>query len=316
MAVAESPCPLCRSIGARTVGAVRRVDLIDRYRAIGVQVEAELPAAAAIELRRCGECDLEFFDPPAAGSADLYRQLETFDWYYEPEKPEFSIALGLIPDGASVLEVGSGAGAFAVRLPVRCRYVGLELNPSAAAKAKAAGIDVRVETLDEHLAANGSRYDVVCSFQVLEHVPDPRGFLSGCARAVEAGGQVLIGVPSADSFASSLPDFILDMPPHHVTRWSDRCLREAASPAGLEFAQVLPERLRSVHASAFWTARLLRRAYACVGRVPPLMATAFGSRMVLKGAAYAGTALARLQPMPSRHRGIAVVAVYRKAATS
>lgn len=316
MGIEKTSCPLCGSSGNRTVGAVRRADLVDRYRAIGVRIEAELPEVAAIELRRCDRCDLEFFDPRAAGSADLYRQLETFDWYYEAEKPEFSIALGLIPEGASVLEVGSGAGAFAARLPARCRYVGLELNASAAAKAVSAGIDVRVETLDEHLAANSSRYDAVCSFQVLEHVFDPRGFLSGCARAVEAGGQVLIGVPSADSFASSLPDFILDMPPHHVTRWSDRCLRKAASHAGLEFAQLLPERLRPIHASAFWAARLLRIAYACVGRAPPLMATALGSRVLLKGAAVAGAAIARLQPMRSHHRGIAVVALYRKAATS
>lgn len=316
MKIDDPRCPLCRSFEVLAVGAVRRADLVDRYRAIGVQIESELPAASTIDLRRCRQCDLEFFDPPAAGSSDLYRQLESFDWYYEAEKPEFSIALDLIPEGANVLEVGSGAGAFAARLPARCRYVGLELNASAAAKARSAGIDVRVESLDEHLATHASRYDVVCSFQVLEHVSDPRGFLSGCAHAAKSGGRILIGVPSADSFAGSLPDFILDMPPHHVTRWSDRCLRAAASQAGLEFVQLLPESLRSVHAPSFWAARLLRTAYAAVGRVPPLMAIAPASRLLLKGAAYAGAVAARFQPMPSRHRGIAVVAVYGKAAAS
>lgn len=310
----DSTCPLCQSVGARIRGTARRADLVDRYRAIGVNVESELPAVDVIELRRCGKCDLEFFHPMAAGSEDLYRQLQVFDWYYEPEKPEFSIALRLIPDGASVLEVGSGAGAFAARLPARCRYVGLELNASAAAQAQAAGLDVRVETLDQHLAEPGRRYDVVCSFQVLEHVSDPRGFLAACGRGVGNSGRVLIGVPAADSFARSLPDFILDMPPHHVTRWSDRCLSEAAQHSGLEFVRLLPESLRPVHAAAFWTAKQLRLAYACVGRAPPLMATAPATRLLLKVAGLVGAAIARLRPMPSRHRGIAVVAVYRKAA--
>ena len=298
------------------MGAVRRTDLVDRYRAIGVNIEAELPAADTVELLRCANCDLEFFDPMAAGSADLYRQLQVFEWYYEPEKPEFEIALGLIPDGASVLEVGSGNGAFAARLLPGCRYVGLELNAEAAARARAAGLDVRTETLEEHLATEGARYDVVCSFQVLEHVSDPRGFLSGCARGIRAGGQVLIGVPAADSFAGGLPNFVLDMPPHHVTRWTDRCLRAAAPLVALEFVQLVPEQLRSVHAAAFWTSRLLQKLYAVVGRSPPLTMTSPSARLLLKAAGLGGALLARLPHTLSRHRGIAVVAVYRGAGPS
>jgi hypothetical protein len=79
-------------------------------------------------------------------------------------------AQGLLPrDAHSVLEIGAGLGAFASILSDRFDYVGLEPDEESqlVANARARG-KVRRETAEEHEGT----YDLVCAFEVLEHLED------------------------------------------------------------------------------------------------------------------------------------------------
>jgi SAM-dependent methyltransferase len=167
----------------------------------------------------CRHCGLRFFDPAPVGDGRFYAALEGFPWYYRDRKWEHRKALQDIPEGGRVLDIGCGEGAF-LELAVKKRAccTGLELNEVAVGIGRTRGLNIVIETVEEHVRHHCGVYDAVCAFQVLEHIPSPRSFLKAMCTAVKSGGRVIIGVPNRRSYLR-LTYNVLDMPPHHVTRW-------------------------------------------------------------------------------------------------
>jgi SAM-dependent methyltransferase len=105
----------------------------------------------------------------------------------------------LLPAEASrVLEIGAGMGSFGALLAQRYDYVGLEPDDNsyevAVRRVGAAGL-VLNETVEE--VELQELFDVMCAFEVLEHIEDDRGALAGWLRHVSPGGYVLLSVPFA-----------------------------------------------------------------------------------------------------------------------
>ncbi len=241
----ERICPACHANDTEAVDSVDREDLIRSYRQKGIDVSAYLHGAS-VTLCHCNHCELGFFDPACVGDGRFYEQLQTQDWYYQDDKPEYAHAAKLVHPDSSVLEIGCGKGAFRRWLPQSIRYTGLEFNDEAVQKAHAAGLDVRKQPVEEHAAAN-PRYDVVCAFQVLEHVEHPKQFFHACVQVLKPGGILMIAVPAQDSFLAIAPNSPLNMPPHHVTRWTDRALTHLAYSEGLQRTDIWHEPVASFH---------------------------------------------------------------------
>ena len=104
------------------------------------------------------------------------------------------------PDGyaGEILDLGCGAGLLAEAL-ARAGYpvLGLDAAPAAiaAAEAHAMGQDLplryrtgRIETL----IAEQLTFPVISALEVIEHVPDPAGFLEGLRTALMPGGLLVI----------------------------------------------------------------------------------------------------------------------------
>jgi SAM-dependent methyltransferase len=102
---------------------------------------------------------------------------------------------------------------------------------------KELGLDVHTARLSEaeaDLAAE--RFDAVCAFHVVEHLPDPLGAMQLIRRTLRPGGHLLIEVPNAQSRAARRQGKRwkpLDLP-HHLGHHSPASLRELLSRAGLE----------------------------------------------------------------------------------
>jgi SAM-dependent methyltransferase len=94
-----------------------------------------------------------------------------------------------LEDVERVLEVGAGEGAVGARLARRYDYVGVEPDPRSRARARE-----RVETVLEELP-DGS-FDLVCAFEVLEHVADDRAELRAWRDRLRPGGWLLVSVPA------------------------------------------------------------------------------------------------------------------------
>jgi ubiquinone/menaquinone biosynthesis C-methylase UbiE len=93
---------------------------------------------------------------------------------------------------ASVLEVGCGTGLMLERLKPIARSVhGADLSPGMLEKARERGFDVVCAPATE-LPFENDRFDLVCSFKVLAHVPDIGKALEEMARVVKPGGHLAL----------------------------------------------------------------------------------------------------------------------------
>jgi 2-polyprenyl-3-methyl-5-hydroxy-6-metoxy-1,4-benzoquinol methylase len=215
-------CPLCCSSGTQPVQILGVETLIAEWaRNFQIDVRSQYHSVSQIELRRCPDCGLSFFLPESlSGSGELYSQLERFDWYYMARKWEYDVALEDLRGCKRVLEVGCGSGGFMIlsRSDGAAEIEGLEQNTKAIQEARDRGLRVNEATVEEAAIKSPAAYDAVCSFQVLEHVARPREFLQACCSLLRPGGRLLLGLPNADSFIRH--EFnVLDMPPHHMSRW-------------------------------------------------------------------------------------------------
>lgn len=261
-------CPICKDVEATPVATTSRAELITRWqRMLRVNISDELIGLDTIPEWRCPHCGLQFFPAEGAGSAHLYEQLCRFPWYYMPAKWEHEMAIADLRKSDRVLEVGCGAGAFVARLrKAGWDASGLELNDAAVAEAQGVGIPVTNELIGTVAEERPGSYDMVCSFEVLEHVADPYAFIDEQVRALCVGGRLAIGVPNQDSYIRR-EDNLLNMPPHHVTRWSAQALRHLADVFPLRMVRVATEPLQRYHVSGY--ARVLvdpLRRFALPGR--------------------------------------------------
>lgn len=203
-------------------------DIIDFYlKWPGINVQKYMGTVEFIDLYRCQSSGYRFYYPfSLAGDEEFYQELQTFPWYYVEEKWEHDMALEMIQPHDLVLEVGCGSGAFLQRLSseVGAQGIGLELNQHAVNIAKGRDLEVYPELLEDHMPLNEEKYDVVCSFQVLEHVSNVKEFLDMKLSVLKPGGKLIIAVPNNGSFMRHLHGWSTNMPPHHLGLWNKESL--------------------------------------------------------------------------------------------
>ncbi len=112
-------------------------------------------------------------------------------------------------EGADVLDAGCGVGYGSAHLAeVAARVVGVDVSEDAIAHARAhyAGAHASFETMDvTALEFPDDSFDVVCSFETLEHLREPPQAVREAARVLRAGGVYVVSTPRADRTCSS-PD--------------------------------------------------------------------------------------------------------------
>lgn len=258
-------CPLCHSVDANVIGKWSTGQIAELYRSLKVNVVKEFGAVEEIALCECSRCGIQHFVPSISGSEAFYDALQAHDWYYLEEKPEYVFASKHVTDKSKILEVGCGVGAFH-RYIGEMPYTGLDLNSKAIEQGRNKGLDLRCETVQQHSPMHQQGYDVVCGFQVLEHVVDVRDFLTACLRCLKPGGRLILSVPAAESYLAYLT-CATDFPPHHLTRWPKRTYEFIAREFALKLIAFEHEALSDCHVrfvanqlvGLWWHARQLDR---------------------------------------------------------
>jgi SAM-dependent methyltransferase len=304
-------CPLCCVSNTSLVETFAFTQLRRLYRK---QMKLDLGHRdlSAIDLRRCDACDLRFYDPVFSGDEEFYGALQKADWYYLSEKQEYDFAAQYISSEDRVLELGAGRGAFAAKVRPRS-YVGLELSAAAASQARQRGIEVYKHSVEEHAKEHAGNYDVVCSFQVLEHIPDPRNFIESSLKCLKSGGKLIFSVPREDGFLGRQSNNALNMPPHHSTRWSDTALRAIAGLFHLQIVAFGYDMLSDLHVRSYSVGLIQNGLNNLLHRRQRSMDALFDSVVVKAPIRLCSLFLEKsLQDRALRPAGHSVTVVYRK----
>jgi len=93
----------------------------------------------------------------------------------------------------AVLEAGCGSTSH-IRIPHASRYTGIDI--SARQLARNSRLDEKILGDLQSYPLPEQRFDVVVSWDVLEHLPDPQAALHNLCRATAAGGLLVLAAPN------------------------------------------------------------------------------------------------------------------------
>lgn len=144
-----------------------------------------------------------------------------------------------LPPNADILEVGSGTGANLDLLADFGKVVALEMRPEAIALAQqrcgSAGkqISMKQGTCPQDLPALSQKFDLICLFDVLEHIEQDRESLAGLAVLLKPTGTLMLTVPAYQWMWGPH-----DVHLHHKRRYSKRSLSSRCAHAGLSISRM------------------------------------------------------------------------------
>lgn len=136
---------------------------------------------------------------------------------------------------ARMLEIGPGVGAFGARAAALYTNLGVERNWESAVKAAAAvqPLGGAVICGDEACLRESAKFDLICAFEVLEHIEDDLAALCTWRRHLADGGKVLLSVPALQRrFGPS------DKRVGHFRRYDPGTLAETMQRAGLHVLEM------------------------------------------------------------------------------
>lgn len=145
------------------------------------------------------------------------KQLQQDHWWFRGRRAVLRSLLMDIPLAAQgrILEVGCGPGANIELLRQFGEVAALE--PDADCRAYVAsryGMEVATGSLPHDIPFEPSEFDLICAFDVVEHVEDDRAALDALARLLRPGGWLLTTVPAYPSLWSAH-----DVAHHHKRRY-------------------------------------------------------------------------------------------------
>ncbi len=254
----DTSCPVCGSALAPVGRSYSVEELFSLWEPMhrfsdGVAVQHR-EQSSSTRLHVCPGCLLGIYLPRIIGTRAFYEELGANMEYYSDSKWDFTVALRDCKACDSLIEIGCGPGSFLRLASQKVPQVyGTELNEDARRVAQSQGFSAFgaadiPERLRGHLAA-------AFSFHVLEHVEDPMAFMRELCSWIRPGGKIGLSVPNQDGPVKYIDPCIMNMPPHHATRWRLPTLRILADRLGMEIKRVAyePLLLRShYYYSSYW----------------------------------------------------------------
>ena len=137
-----------------------------------------------------------------------------------------------IPKHARILEVGSGTGGNLEMLTYFGQVSAMEMDPVALDLTKQktrVRIDLRPGRCPDEIPFKDERFDLICLFDVLEHIPDDAATLSALNGLLTQNGRLLLTVPAYRWLWGPHDTFL-----HHQRRYSANELRTKLRTAGFQ----------------------------------------------------------------------------------
>jgi 2-polyprenyl-3-methyl-5-hydroxy-6-metoxy-1,4-benzoquinol methylase len=219
--------PLVAGASAHLIESLEADLIIGAYESIGIDVRRFLEGKH-ISIFQCEASGFRFYNGQNIfGDSDFYGDLfAKIPGYYHEKRWEYPLALRMVNPSSKLLEIGAGSGVFLQAAKSRGATVsGLELSEKALEVCLKKGFDVFGELIESFSLKNAGQFDIVCSFQVLEHVENPGSFLSSAIECLKPGGKLIIAVPNSNPYFFKYDRYhALNLPPHHAGLWDQKTL--------------------------------------------------------------------------------------------
>lgn len=206
------------------------------------------------QILRCKNCDLEFSKNMEGMDSSEYQEMDNYKKMYSEMKqgkfhPGYTAIIAYMKkavnkyikkQNARIVDLGCGSGYLLSHLKQEGRFcLALDFNPQMTKIASELfGLDTLLGGIDE-LLEKGHSFDFVMSSHVLEHIDTPREFLEKARNVLNPGGVFLVIVPNRSNIRYR--DKLVKgkhpkdhYPPHHVSFWSMKALKNACKNAGYE----------------------------------------------------------------------------------
>jgi SAM-dependent methyltransferase len=157
----------------------------------------------------------------------------------------------IAPDAKSILEFGCGEAPLGAALKQRqkCRVVGIEIDPRAAAVARKRIDDVYCGDAREIVALIKEKFDWIIGGDIVEHIDEPWSFLSDLRKVAAPGGHLLLSIPNI-AHAAVVSDLIRGRFDYvymgltcvgHLRFFTRRTIEEMLSIAGWTVVEIAPQ---------------------------------------------------------------------------
>ena len=206
---------------------------------------------------RCNACGFHYLTPrlPEAAMLDRYQRGDYFEGgdlgydSYADQTPALRATFRRVVDnlvrsglaGGDLLDVGCGYGLLLDEARGAFRgLAGTELSDEAADQARRRGLDVITGGLDA--LPEDRTFDCIVCAHVIEHVYDPRAFVTTLRERLRPGGSIVVATPDMGSawrrsMRSRWPSFKV---PEHVLYFDQRRLTRLLDEAGFEAVRPFP----------------------------------------------------------------------------
>jgi len=164
---------------------------------------------------------------------------ESRHWWFTGRRRILSslIASLSLPGEARILEVGSGTGGNLEMLSRFGKVSSVEMDETAraiAAEKTGGAFDIRDGICPDNMPFEpDEKFDLICLFDVLEHIENDVGALASLRELLSNDGQVLVTVPAYKWLWSTHDQFL-----HHKRRYSSRELISKLDETGYRVAKV------------------------------------------------------------------------------
>jgi SAM-dependent methyltransferase len=228
-------------------------------------------------LHRCTACGVVFSDPqPREEVERLYRETYDLAAHFGAREPRKTLLyerrLARLPSPSAghdrLCDVGCADGQFLeLARDAGWQVCGVDLNPPAVNRTRARGIEVFEGSLQAMEDLPWRSFDLVTSWDVLEHTAQPRAFAERAARLLVPGGWLALTTLNRRSLAFRVFGTRWSMVvPDHFTYWDMRSLRSLFT--GLGLIVVRAETFGLGRDFVQWMDRISRSGRAPEGRDP------------------------------------------------
>lgn len=228
----------CRSCGGQDLRTRGRIP--DAKLFAGMQLSAPLAGGT---LHECATCGFAFRHPiyPQAKYDKLYREGNSETWE-ESDRIDHALVQEMVrehlPSG-SVLDIGCGGGRLLMPLAAQYETFGVEINAKAAMLAEKRNVRVIASEVGEIQSLNRA-FDAVVCCDVIEHLPDPLGFMRALLSVTAPKGVAVISTANSNAWSWRLAGsrFWYCYLPEHISFVSPEWFEHHALSLGVEVLDV------------------------------------------------------------------------------